>query len=129
MSAIVIAGKKYNESNIIDEKEEFIRLEAVDLFFGLKTLVNDISWLVRVAVARKKVGHEVFVNDSDWRVRASVAQYTDDLNLLAILENDESDYVRFIIVKRGYNLDLFVNDKDEEIASLARYQKQIKNAA
>ncbi|MFW5444592.1 MAG: HEAT repeat domain-containing protein [Methylococcaceae bacterium] len=124
MDTIEIAGKKYNETKISKEKEEYIRLEAVDLCFALKQLVSDSSWLVRTAVARKKVGHDLLVKDENWRVRATVAKYTDDSSIIDELASDENDFVRFVIVKRGYCLDSFVSDEDEEIASIARYQLQ-----
>ena len=56
METITIAGRRYDEQGIVNEKEEYIRLEAVDLCFGLKKLIYDKSALVRTAVARKKVG-------------------------------------------------------------------------
>jgi len=124
MDTIKIAGKEYDQLGITKEKEEYIRLEAVDLCFGLSALIYDNSVLVRVAVARKKVGHELFVTDESWRVRATVAKYTDDNKILDILIKDENEFVRFVIVKRGYGLVFFVNDTDEEIASIARYQLQ-----
>jgi len=124
METITIAGRKYDERGIAKEKEEYIRLEAVDLCFGLRRLVYDKSALVRTAVARKKVGHELFVSDESWRVRATVAKYTDDSKVLDQLINDESDFVRFVLVRRGHGLNHFVNDVDEEIASIARYQLQ-----
>ena len=39
MEKITIAGRRYDEQGIANEKEEYIRLEAVDLCFGLKKLV------------------------------------------------------------------------------------------
>ncbi len=129
MDTIVIAGKKYTEPEIIKEKEEYIRLEAVDLCFALKVLVYDESMLVRVAVARKKVGHDVFVTDDSWRVRATVAKYTDDLALLKVLAKDCNEFVRFVVVNRGYYLDEFVNDPDEEVSSIARYALQNRQVA
>jgi len=128
MDTIVIAGKKYNASGIFKEKEEYIRLEAVDSCFALSALVHDKSPLIRTAVARKKVGHEFLVKDSNWRVRATVAKYTDNANYLNLLAKDINDFVRFVVVKRGHAPDCFVNDTDEEIASIARYQLQ-KNTA
>ena len=124
MDTITIAGRRYDERAIAKEKEEYIRLEAVDLCFGLRQLIHDKSALVRTAVARKKVGHELFVNDENWRVRATVAKYTDDEKMLDQLVNDENEFVRFILVKRGHDLNHFINDKDEEISSIARYQLQ-----
>ena len=129
MSTIVIAGKEYDESAIFKEKEEYIRLEAVDLCFALKKLVNDKSALVRAAVARKNVGHEALVNDDSWRVRATVAKYTDSNRVLDVLVGDAHDFVRYVVVKRGYGLFSLVNDPDEEIASIARYQMQNNKGA
>ncbi|MCF6252242.1 MAG: hypothetical protein L3J75_13390 [Methylococcaceae bacterium] len=125
MDTVVIAGKKYDEFRISKEKEEYIKLEAVDLCFALSKLVYDKSSLVRIAVARKKVGHEFLVNDESWHVRATVAKYSDDSKVIDILSRDENDFVRFVIVKRGYCLDYFTNDEDEEIAAIARYQLQL----
>lgn len=124
MDTIVIAGKKYNETTLSKEKEEYIRLEAVDLCFALRVLVHDKSALVRVAVARKNVGHEFLVNDDSWRVRATVAKYTEDQQYLNMLASDKNDFVRFVVVKRGFCLDLLSSDIDEEISSIARYQMQ-----
>jgi len=129
MDTIVISGKKYNEKALSQEKEEYIRLEAVDLCFALKILVHDKSALVRVAVARKKVGHEFLVSDDSWRVRATVAKYTDDMQYLNTLASDVNDFVRFVIVKRGFCLDLLSSDVDEEISSIARYQIQNSQVA
>lgn len=124
METVTISGRLYDESKICKEKEEYIRLEAVDLCFALNKLVHDKSSLVRVAVARKNVGHTLLVNDECWRVRATVAKYAKDESILDKLINDENDFIRFIIVKRGYKPDLFINDTDEEISSIARYQLQ-----
>ena len=124
MSTVIIAGKEYDESAILKEKEEYIRLEAVDLCFALKKLASDKSALVRAAVARKKVGHEFLVKDDCWRVRATVAKYTDNNCILDELVDDLHDFVRFVVVKRGYGLAVFANDPDEEIASIAKYQLQ-----
>lgn len=124
MSTIIIAGKKYDEQSIFKEKEEYIRLEAVDLCFALKKLVNDKSALVRAAVARKNVGHEALVNDENWRVRATVAKYTNSNHVLDMLVDDSHDFVRYVVVKRGYGLFSLMNDPDEEIASIAKYQMQ-----
>lgn len=129
METIVISGKAYDEVAIINEKEEYIRLEAVDMCFALNALVYDESSLIRTAVARKKVGHDLLVNDESWRVRATVAKYTDNTEILDKLINDEKDFVRFIIVKRGYALEFYLNDEDEEIASTARYQIQQQEVA
>lgn len=129
MDSIVIAGRKYSEARILKEKEEYIRLEAVDLCFALSALVYDKSVIVRAAVARKGVGHEILVNDESWRVRAIVAKYTDEAEYLNVLANDKNDFVRFVVVKRGWLLDLFVDDIDEEIASIARYQIQNSQVA
>ncbi len=124
MDTITISGKTYTEASITKEKEEYIRLEAVDLCFALRKLIYDKSTLVRTAVARKMMGHEFLVNDECWRVRATVAKYTDNIQVLDKLTADEHTFVRFIVVKRGHNLEHFVNDDDEEIASSARYQIQ-----
>jgi uncharacterized protein with PhoU and TrkA domain len=121
MDTITISGRSYDEKTITKEKEEYIRLEAVDLSFALSRLVYDKSSLVRTAVARKKVGHNVLVNDESWRVRATVAQYTNKTVVLDQLTHDENDFVRYIIVKRGHNLEAYLNDPDEEVASIARY--------
>ena len=129
MNTIVISGKKYDETAILKEKEEYVRLEAVDLCFALHQLALDSSELVRTAVARKKVKHDVLVGDKSWRVRATVAKYTEDVAVLTRLVADENDFVRFVVVKRGYGLDSFINDTDEEIASIARYQIQNRKAA
>ena len=124
MDTITISGKTYTEASITKEKEEYIRLEAVDLCFALRKLIFDKSTLVRTAVARKMMGHEFLVNDESWRVRATVAKYTDNIQVLDKLATDEHTFVRFIVVKRGHKLEHFVNDDDEEIASSARYQIQ-----
>ncbi len=124
MSEVVIGGKKYTESEIFREKEEYIKLEAIDLCFALNQLAKDSSALIRAAVARKKVAHEQLARDKSWRVRATVAKYTDTEDVLDILAKDENDFVRFVVVKRGYKLNAFINDRDEEIASIARFQIQ-----
>lgn len=129
MNTIAIDGKMYSEQDIVKEKQEYVRLEAVDLCFALHALVDDESPLVRSAVARKKVGHERLVHDSNWRVRATVAQYCADEHLLDILKSDSHVLVRFIVVKRGYALEQFLHDEDEEIASAARYGLQQRLAA
>ncbi len=129
MNTITIAGKVYDEISISKEKEEYIRLEAVDLCFALKRLINDSSALVRTAVARKKVGHDCLAQDESWRVRATVARYTDDIGLLESLATDENEFVRYLVVKRGCFLEKFIDDLDEEIASIARYQLQKRVAA
>lgn len=129
MDTIVIDGKLYNEQNIVKEKQEYIRLEAVDLYFALHALVQDKSALVRTAVARKKVGHEQLVYDKNWRVRASVAKYCNDERLLDILKHDDNEFVRFMVAKRGYDLERFIHDVDEEIASIARYSLQNRRVA
>ncbi len=121
MDTIIIAGRKYNESSILNEKEEYIRIEAVDMCFALTVLTGDKSAVVRAAVARKKVGHDILVADDCWRVRATVAKYTDDPAYLKKLASDENEFVRFIVVKKGYCLDVLKHDSDEEIASTARY--------
>lgn len=126
---VTISGRDYGEEDILQEQDEYIKLECVDMCFALNILINDESALVRAAVARKKVGHEILINDDNWRVRATVAKYCDDKALLEALINDENEYVRFIIVKRGYALEQFVNDQDEEIASIARYSLQNQQTA
>lgn len=117
-------GKTYTVADIVKEKDDYIRLEAVDCYFALKELVTDRSQMIRTAVARKNVGHEKLAHDSNWYVRATVAQYCQDEEILKILVNDENDYVRFMVAKRGYGLEYLINDCDEEIASIARYQLQ-----
>ncbi len=124
MDTITISGKTYTETSITKEKEEYIRLEAVDFCFALRKLIHDKSSLVRTAVARKMMGHEFLVKDKCWRVRATVAKYTTDTQVLDKLITDEHTFVRFIVVKRGHQLEHFVDDVDEEIASSARYQLQ-----
>jgi len=124
MDTVIISGKKYNETDIVKEKEEYIRLEAVDLCFALTCLIKDRSPVVRAAVARKKVGHESLVVDENWRVRATVAKYTSNEKYLEILAKDINDFVRFIVVKKGCCLESLKNDVDEEIASTARYLLQ-----
>ncbi len=120
---IKINGRTYTEKDIVKEKEEYVRLEAVDRCFALTALANDASPLVRCAVARKKVAHEQLVNDPDWKVRATVAMYCPE-SMLEKLKDDSSDFVRFVVVKRGYDLKRFIHDQDDEIASIARYQLQ-----
>jgi hypothetical protein len=127
MDFVVISGKKYNKSSIFKEKEEYVRLEAVDLCFALTGLVDDESAIVRAAVARKKVGHDTLVNDISWRVRATVAKYTEENVHLSLLANDEHSFVRYIVAKKGHSLELLINDVDEEIASIARIQMQNKD--
>ena len=122
MDTIIIAGRTYDERGIAREKEEYIRLEAVDSCFGLRKLIYDKSALVRTAVARKKVGHEYFVKDENWRVRATVAKYTDDISILDQLVKDKNDFVRFVIFKRWPWLEKHIDYLDEEISSIARYK-------
>jgi len=124
MDTVIISGKKYNETDVVKEKEEYIRLESVDLCFALTHLIKDTSPVVRAAVARKKVGHETLVADENWRVRATVAKYTNNEKYLEILANDINDFVRFIVVKKGCCLESLKNDLDEEIAATARYLLQ-----
>ena len=100
MNTIIIGGREYSEQDVVKEKEDYVRLEAVDLCFALYALVQDDSPVIRAAVARKKIGHEQLVNDDSWRVRATVARYTDDFQFLDQLLEDENDFVRFVIVKR-----------------------------
>ncbi len=129
MDTIVISGRKYTEESIVAEREEYVRLEAVDYCFALSKLIYDKSVLVRTAVARHLVGHDILVSDRNWRVRATVAKYTEDQGLLEKLSKDQNDFVRFVVVKKGYHPEYFVNDCDEEIASIARYQLQQSKAA
>ena len=126
MDTVVISGREYTELEIVNETEEYIRLEAVDLCFALNRLVWDRSSLVRTAVARKNIGHKTLVNDESWRVRATVAKYANEDDVLNKLIEDENDFVRFVIVKRGIGLERFINDSDEEISSIARYELQKK---
>ena len=62
METITIAGRRYDEQGIVNEKEEYIRLEAVDLYFGLKKLIYYKSALLRTDLERKKFCHDIFVN-------------------------------------------------------------------
>ncbi|MCK5889790.1 MAG: hypothetical protein KAG19_07590 [Methylococcales bacterium] len=121
METAVISGKTYTVDTITKEKEEYVRLEAVDMCFALRQLTSDPSALIRTAVARKKFGHPTLVKDKAWRVRATVAKYTDDMDILDQLVKDENDFIRYIIVKREHALTFYLNDPDEEIASIARY--------
>jgi acetone carboxylase gamma subunit len=129
MDTIIISGRIYTEESIVREREEYVRLEAVDYFFALSKLIYDKSALVRTAVARKLVGHDILAKDRNWRVRATVAKYTEDIKLLEILANDDNDFVRFVVVKKGFHPEYFINDEDEEISSIARYQIQMIKAA
>ena len=88
--------------DVFKDKDEYIRLEAVDKCFALRELVNDPSVLVRMAVARKGVGHETLVVDASWRVRATVAKYSMESKILDLLLEDVHDFVRFVLVKRRY---------------------------
>ncbi len=124
MDTVVISGRKYSETELFKEKEEYVRLEAVDMCFALTVLIQDRSSVVRAAVARKKVGHDILVNDTCWRVRATVAKYTDEPELVKLLAKDENEFVRFIVVKKGHCLEFLRYDEDEEIASTARYLLQ-----
>ncbi|MGR9073116.1 MAG: hypothetical protein ACU833_08640 [Gammaproteobacteria bacterium] len=126
---ISISGKTYTASDIANEKDEFIRLEAAELSFALNRLVYDSSYLVRSAVARKKVGLEKLAGDSHWRVRATVAKYCVDEDIIERLIEDDNDFVRFIMLKRGFGIERFVNDPDEEIAAFARFELQRLQAA
>ncbi len=128
-STIQLAGKNYTVADLLQESDEYIRLEAAEQCFALTALINDPSLLVRCAVARKKIGHDVLVSDIDWQVRATVAKNCTDSRFLDILARDSHEFVRFVVVKRGYALDYLVNDTDEEIASIARYQLQYQQAA
>lgn len=118
--AIMIFGKRYTARDVLRDKDEYIRLEAVDKCFALRELVGDPSVLVRMAVARKGVGHEILVTDPSWRVRATVAKYCVESEILDELIQDAHDFVRFVLVKRRHALECFVQDPDEEIAAIAR---------
>ncbi len=126
---IQLAGKYYTVDDILQESDEYIRLEAVEQCFALSELMGDQSTLVRCAIARKKMGHEILVNDDDWHVRATVAKYCVESRFLDVLAHDSHEFVRFVVVKRGHALDFLVNDIDEEIASIARYHLQYQQAA
>ncbi len=126
---ITLYGKTYTAEQIANEKDEYVRLEAVDYYFALNQLVTDRSPLVRTAVARKKVGHDRLVFDENWRVRATVAQHCTDQEIIDILIQDENDFVRYIIAKRGFGAEQLANDPDDEIASIARYTMQQLQAA
>lgn len=121
---IIISGKHYSVAQILKEKDEHVKLEAVDRFFALHELARDASTLVRIAVARKGVEHDRLVFDKDYRVRATVAKYCTDKELLDHLLKDENEFVRFIIAKRGYGFEHLINDPDEEVAALARFGLQ-----
>ncbi|MGR8933452.1 MAG: hypothetical protein ACU837_03590 [Gammaproteobacteria bacterium] len=121
---IIISGKHYSVEQILKEKDEHVKLEAVDRFFALHELARDTSTLVRIAVARKGVEHDRLAFDKDYRVRATVAKYCSDKELLDHLLKDENEFVRFIIAKRGHGFEYLINDPDEEVASLARYGLQ-----
>lgn len=119
---VVIAGKQYTAADVLKEKDEYIRLESVDKCFALRELIVDASVLVRMAVARKGVGHETLVSDASWRVRATVARFSTDNKILDLLIDDGHDFVRFVLVKRRYALEYFLRDPDYEIAAIARYE-------
>ena len=119
---VTISGKQYTAMDVFSDKDEHVRLEAVDRCFALRELVNDPSVLVRMAVARKGVGHEALVADASWRVRATVAKYSMESGILDLLIDDAHDFVRFVLVKRRYALEYFLQDSDEEIAAIARYE-------
>jgi hypothetical protein len=121
---ITLSGKQYTVEQILKEKDEHVKLEAIDRYFALHELARDASTLVRIGVARKGVEHERLAFDPDYRVRATVAKYCTDKELLDHLLKDENDFVRFIIAKRGHGFEHLVNDPDEEVASLARYGLQ-----
>lgn len=126
---IIISGKRYSVEQILKEKDEHVKLEAVDRFFALYELARDTSALVRIAVARKGVEHDRLAFDKDYRVRATVAKYCTDKELLDHLLKDENEFVRFIIAKRGHGFEYLINDPDEEVASLARHGlRQAENA-
>ena len=122
VQTVVISGKQYTAVDVFRDKDEYIRLEAVDKCFALRELVNDSSVLVRMAVARKGIGHETLVADASWRVRATVAKYSKESKILDLLVKDVNDFVRFVLVKRRYALEHFLQDSDEEIAAIARYE-------
>ena len=127
--SISLAGKSYTAADIVKEKDVYIRLEAIDNHFALKELANDQSSMIRIAVARKKVGHEKLIKDKNWRVRATVAQHCDDKTLIERLIKDTNDFVRFIIAKRGLCADQLINDPDQEIAAIARFELEKFQAA
>ncbi|PKM10645.1 MAG: hypothetical protein CVV13_12355 [Gammaproteobacteria bacterium HGW-Gammaproteobacteria-3] len=123
-----ISGKKYTVTGLLKVKDEYIRLEAVDKCFALRELVNDPSVLVRMAVARKGVGHSSLVRDLNWRVRATVAKYSTDEHILNTLIQDEHEFVRFVLVKRRHALEYFQQDSDAEISAIAKWnlnQKEV----
>ena len=122
MQTVIISGRQYTAMDVFKDKDEYIRLEAVDKCFALRELVNDPSVLVRMAVARKGVGHETLVVDASWRVRATVAKYSMESKILDLLLEDVHDFVRFVLVKRRYALEYFLQDPDEEIAAIARHE-------
>lgn len=117
---VMISGRQYTAMDVFRDKDEYVRLEAVDKCFALRELVGDSSVLVRMAVARKGVGHETLVADASWRVRATVAKYSVENGILDLLVEDVHDFVRFVLVKRNYALESFLRDPDEEIAAIAR---------
>ncbi|MGR9046864.1 MAG: hypothetical protein ACU83N_16400 [Gammaproteobacteria bacterium] len=122
---VSIFGKRFTVMEIVKDKDEHVRLEAVDQCFALRELVEDPSELVRMAVARKGVGHETLVVDTSWRVRATVAKYSQDDKILNRLIADAHDFVRFVLVKRRYALESFLLDPDEEIAFIARQEIKV----
>lgn len=122
--AISLAGKLYTVEQVVKEKDEHVKLEAVDRFFALRELARDSSPLVRIAVARSGVEHDRLTFDKDYRVRATVAKYCTDSELLDHLLQDENAFVRFILAKRGHGLKLLATDADEEVAALARHSLQ-----
>jgi hypothetical protein len=126
---ITLFGKTYSVAEIIKEKDEFVRMEAINYDFALTELAHDTSSLVRTAAAKKAAGHEHLCTDLNWRVRATVAQHCTDTQVILILAKDENDFVRFIIAKRGFAAHLLLNDSDPEIVSLARENLQHAQAA
>jgi hypothetical protein len=122
--SIILSGKQYTVEQLVKEKDEHVKLEAVDRFFAVHELARDASPLVRIAVARRGVEHDRLAFDKDYRVRATVAKYCTDKELLDHLLKDENEFVRFIIAKRGHGFEYLLNDPDEEVASLARHGLQ-----
>ncbi len=126
---LTLSGKTYTVSDIVKEKDEFIRIEATDFYFALNELSRDASHLVRTAVARKKFCHDRLAYDKNWRVRATVAQHCDDKEVIDVLAKDSNDFVRYIIAKRGFASELLMHDQDEEVAALAKHNLQNNEAA
>ncbi len=126
---ITLYGKTYTAHQITHEKQEFIRLEAVNYNFALNELARDASALIRTAVAKKQAAHEILAYDKNWRVRAAVAQHCTDIERLNHLARDRNDFVRFIVAKRGFAAQYLIDDPDREIADLARQALQQQRQA